>query len=54
MLDDHVSKEQLWDTLNSNLTVVAIGPVTAETLLEMGLRVDVMPKTYLFEEALNA
>jgi uroporphyrinogen-III synthase len=33
---------------------VAIGPKTAEALAEMGLKVDVMPKTYLLEDALNA
>jgi uroporphyrinogen-III synthase len=53
MLKELISKEKLRDVINSNLTIVAIGPVTAETLLDMGLRVDVMPKEYLFKETLN-
>jgi uroporphyrinogen-III synthase len=36
------------------LTIVAIGPTTAKTLNEMGLKVDVTPKRYTFKEALNA
>ncbi len=44
--------EKLRDLLNSKITVVAIGPVTAETLSEMGLKVDVMPDKQVFEEAL--
>lgn len=54
MLEEHVSEEKLRDLMNSNLTVVAIGPVTADALREMGLHVDVMPKKYLFKAALNA
>ena len=53
MLEELISKEKLLDIMNSKFTIVAIGPVTAETLFIMGLRVDVMPKTYLFEEALK-
>ena len=30
---------------------MAIGPVTAETLSEMGLKVDVIPERYTFEDA---
>lgn len=36
------------------ITIVAIGPETAKTLREMGLKVDVTPKNYTFEEALKA
>lgn len=54
MLNEQVSLERLRDMMNSRLTIVAIGPTTAETLAEMGLRVDVMPKKHLFEEALSA
>jgi uroporphyrinogen-III synthase len=54
MLTEQVSLEKLRDIMNSKLTIVAIGPATAETLLEMGLRVDVMPEKHLFEEALSA
>jgi uroporphyrinogen-III synthase len=50
---DFVSKQDLCDLMNRALTIVAIGPITAKTLRELGLRVDVMPKKYLFEEALK-
>lgn len=53
MLAGQVSAEALREMLR-RLTIVAIGPTTAETLAEMGLRVDVMPEAHLFEEALNA
>jgi uroporphyrinogen-III synthase len=48
------SREKLLDLMNSKLTIIAIGPVTAETLLKTGLKVDVMPDKYLFEEAIIA
>jgi uroporphyrinogen-III synthase len=52
MLNEQVSPEKLRDLMNSKLTIVAIGPVTAEALVEMGVKVDVMPDKHLFEEAL--
>jgi len=52
MLRELISKEKLRDIMNNKLTIVAIGPVTAETLSEMGLRVDIMPDKYTFEETL--
>jgi uroporphyrinogen-III synthase len=33
---------------------LARSPATADTLLEMGLKVDVMPGIHVFEEALTA
>lgn len=54
MLAEQVSTEKLREIMNNKLTIVAIGPTTAETLAEMGLKVDVMPEKHLFEEALNA
>jgi uroporphyrinogen III methyltransferase/synthase len=54
MLEDQISQEKLSDLMNSKVTVVAIGPVTAEALAEMGVEVDVMPEVHLFEEALDA
>lgn len=54
MFRELISMEKLRDIMNSRLTIIAIGPVTAETLNEMGLRVDIMPDKYLFEEALTA
>jgi len=54
MLKDHISPEKLRDLLNRKVTIVAIGPVTADALVEMGVKVDVMPDRHLFEEALAA
>lgn len=54
MLKDDISQKQLKDLLNTHLAVVAIGPTTAQTLSSLGLRVDVVPKKYLFTETLNA
>jgi uroporphyrinogen-III synthase len=54
MLSDQISPEKLRDLMNSELTVVAIGPVTAGALVEMGVKIDVMPDRHLFEEALAA
>lgn len=53
MLAPHVSSDKLRKLLNK-LTIVAIGPKTAESLAELGLKIDVIPKTYVLEEALNA
>ncbi|MCX8152950.1 MAG: uroporphyrinogen-III synthase [Candidatus Bathyarchaeota archaeon] len=53
MVTPFISEEEL-HALLSRLTIVAIGPKTAETLVELGLKVDVMPKAYLLEEALSA
>lgn len=50
---DKIPKEKLREMLNTKLTVVAIGPATAKTLTEMGLKVDVIPKHYTFKEALE-
>lgn len=52
MLMEKISMEKLRDLMNSKLTIVAIGPATAKTLSEMGLKVDVMPDKHTFEEAL--
>ena len=54
MLSDRISSDWLRDLLNSRVTVVAIGPVTAGALAELGVKVDVMPERHLFEEALDA
>ena len=54
MLSDQISSEKLSDLMNSKVPVVAIGPVTAGALVEMGVKVDVMPDKHLFEEALAA
>ncbi|MEM3437450.1 MAG: uroporphyrinogen-III synthase [Nitrososphaerales archaeon] len=54
MFMEKISMEKLRDLLNSKLTIVAIGPTTAKTLIGMGLKVDVMPNKHVFEEALIA
>jgi uroporphyrinogen-III synthase len=54
MLKDQISPEKLRDLFNNKLTVVAIGPVTSEALVEMDVKVDVMPDKHLFEETLIA
>ncbi|MCW4009210.1 MAG: uroporphyrinogen-III synthase [Candidatus Bathyarchaeota archaeon] len=53
MLNEFSSAEQLRDLLNRKQTaIVAIGPVTADTLRGRGVKVDVMPKEHVFEAAL--
>ncbi|HDQ07080.1 MAG TPA: uroporphyrinogen-III synthase [Candidatus Bathyarchaeota archaeon] len=52
MLRELISKKKLLTIMNSKLTIVAIGPVTAEALSEIGLRVDVIPDRYTFKGAL--
>jgi len=54
MLMGQISMEELRDLLNSRLTIVAIGPTTAKTLREIGVKVDIVPENYLLEEALIA
>ncbi|HUT17305.1 MAG TPA: uroporphyrinogen-III synthase, partial [Acidobacteriota bacterium] len=54
MLAEQVSTEKLREIMHNKLTIVAIGPTTAETLAKMGLKAAVMPEKHLFEEALNA
>lgn len=54
MLTEKASMEKLRGIINGKVTTVAIGPTTAEALREMGIKVDVMPQNYLFEEALAA
>jgi uroporphyrinogen-III synthase len=54
MLSEKAPIETLRNFVNSKVTTVAIGPTTAEALKELGIKVDVVPKDYLFEEALAA
>jgi uroporphyrinogen-III synthase len=54
MLSGRISPEQLRDLLNAGVVVVAIGPVTAGALAELGVKVDVMPDRHLFKESLAA
>lgn len=52
MLSSQTSGDRLRDLLNQKTVIVAIGPVTADTLSKLGLKVDVMPASHVFEEAL--
>jgi uroporphyrinogen-III synthase len=52
MLSSHISAKKLRDLINQKLAVVAIGPVTAQALGELGVRIDVMPKSHVFEDAI--
>jgi uroporphyrinogen-III synthase len=53
MLRGVVPPEKLATLLGCKATVVAIGPVTARTLIDLGAKVDVMPEMYTFEDALT-
>ncbi len=54
MLTEKASMEQLRKVLAEKVTVVAIGPTTAEALCELNVKVDVVPEDYLFDSALDA
>lgn len=54
MLTEKASMDSLRKIMHEKITIVAIGPTTAEALKEIDIQVDVIPKDYLFEEALVA
>jgi uroporphyrinogen-III synthase len=54
MLTEKASMETLRQIIARNVTVVAIGPTTAEALCELDIKVDVIPDDYLFDKALDA
>jgi uroporphyrinogen-III synthase len=54
ILTEKASMEAIREVVNGEVTTVAIGPTTAEALKELGIKVDVVPKDYLFEEALTS
>ncbi len=54
MLTEKAPMEKLREIMAKKVAVVAIGPTTAEALKELNVKVDVVPKDYLFEEALSA
>jgi uroporphyrinogen-III synthase len=45
-------KTELAKLLNQKLAIVAIGPVTAQALSELNVKIDVLPEKYTFEDAL--
>ncbi|MDR0373195.1 MAG: uroporphyrinogen-III synthase [Nitrososphaerota archaeon] len=54
MLTEKASMEQLRQVLTEKVTIVAIGPTTAQALKELEINVDVVPGDYLFDSALDA
>ncbi|MGE5555187.1 MAG: uroporphyrinogen-III synthase [Methanocella sp.] len=55
MLTEKAPMEQLRQILKEKkVTVVAIGPTTAQALQELDVAVDVVPEDYLFDKALDA
>lgn len=54
MLTEKSSMDELRRIISERVTVVAIGPTTAESLKELGVKVDVTPVDYLFDKALDA
>jgi uroporphyrinogen-III synthase len=54
MLSEIVPPDKIAAILGQKVTVLAIGPVTAEALAVMHVKVDVMPKKHTFEEAIAA
>lgn len=54
MLAEKAPMEQIRSLIKGKVTVVAIGPTTAEALEELQIEVDVVPEDYLFEKALSA
>lgn len=53
MLTEKAPIEQLRKVIAEKVTVIAIGPTTAESLHELGVKVDVVPADYLFDKALD-
>lgn len=55
MLTEKAPLDQLRRILKEKrITVVAIGPTTAQALQELDVKVDVVPEDYLFDKALDA
>ncbi len=53
ILSEKTQMETIRSVVNSKVTTVAIGPTTANALKEMGVKVNVVPADYLFENALE-
>jgi uroporphyrinogen-III synthase len=54
MLKHVISEEKLKHLIEKNIVTVAIGPTTAKTLTEAGVKVHVMPQEHTLDGALNA
>jgi len=48
-----ITASELANLLNSKLVTVAIGPVTAQALSELNVKIDVSPEKHTFEDALS-
>lgn len=53
ILKQILSEEKLKVLIQERTTIVAIGPTTAKSLREVGIKVDVMPEKHTLDEALN-
>ena len=53
MLSEKASMDDLRKLVNDKVVTVAIGPTTAEALRQLGVKVDLTPQDYLFEDALS-
>jgi uroporphyrinogen-III synthase len=54
MLRQIISEKKLRNLMKQKVVVVAIGPTTAKTLEEAGVKVDVMPEKHVLGETLDA
>jgi len=54
MLSEKAPITTLRQTIAQQVTIIAIGPTTAQALRELGIKVDVIPDDYLFDKALDA
>ena len=54
MLEHVTSGAELKTLIHDKTVVVAIGPTTAKTLTEAGVKVDVMPENHTLDETVNA
>ncbi len=54
ILKQNLSKEELKNLIQEGTTIVVIGPTTAKSITEVGVKVDVMPDKHTLDEALNA
>ncbi len=53
ILKQILSEEKLKVLIQERTTIVAIGPTTAKSLTEVGIKVDVIPEKHTLDEALN-
>ncbi len=54
ILKQIVSEKEFKALIQERTVIVAIGPTTAQSITEIGVKVDVIPKKHTLDEALNA